>query len=140
MKVAVSASGMDMDCEMDPRFGRCSHFILVDSDTIDFETINNPNRGIQGGAGIGAAQILVDKGVGAVITGSVGPNAYRVLSAAGIQMYTSMSGRIRALIEMYKSGSLHPAVETQPGRGKGVNCGLGQGKGRGRGMGRVSQF
>jgi predicted Fe-Mo cluster-binding NifX family protein len=138
MKVAISATNPDLDCEMDTRFGRCTHFIVIDPDTMQYESLDNPHA-TTGGAGIGAAQFIANKEVGAIITGSVGPNAHKALSAAGIQMYTGVSGRIRDVIEMYKSGRLR--TETQPGAARGMGCGSarGMGMGRGRGMGRMAR-
>jgi predicted Fe-Mo cluster-binding NifX family protein len=42
MKIAVSATGTDLNAQVDPRFGRCANFILVDTDTMAFEAIPNP--------------------------------------------------------------------------------------------------
>ena len=82
MKIAVSATGPDMDAEVDPRFGRCQYFIIVDPETMEFEAVDNESAMASGGAGISAAQMIAGKGVEAVLTGNCGPNAYQVLSHA----------------------------------------------------------
>ena len=85
MKIAISATGSTLDAEVDPRFGRCQYFIIADPQTMEFEVVDNSSAMAAGGAGISAAQMIADKGVEAVLTGNCGPNAYQVLSAAGIR-------------------------------------------------------
>ena len=136
MKVAVSATEPSLDSQVDPRFGRCVYFVLVDTDTMEFEAVENQNAYAGGGAGIQSGQLMVDKGVKTVLTGNCGPNAYRVLSAAGLELITGVSGTVRQAIEQYKSGSLKPSgspnVDSHAGMGMG---GGGGGRGMGRGMG-----
>ena len=69
MNIAISASGQNLDAEVDPRFGRCQYFIIADTKTEEFEAINNTSATAAGGAGISAAQMIVEKGVEAVLTG-----------------------------------------------------------------------
>ncbi len=83
MKVAVSASGADLEAAVDPRFGRCPYYVVVDTDTMEFEVIENSATGQASGAGIAAAQLVSQTGAQAVISGSIGPNAYQALSAGG---------------------------------------------------------
>ncbi len=106
MKICVSATGSNLDAQIDPRFGRCLYLIVVDSETMQFEAIPNMAAGATGGAGIQAAQTIVDKGAKVVITGNVGPNAFGSLSAAGIEIITGASGTIREVIEKFKKGEL----------------------------------
>ena len=80
-------------------------------------------------------KLIADKGIQAVITGNIGPKAYQVLSAAGIQMLTGVVGKIRDAIEAYKSGRL--PTSTQPGMGMGMGMGRGMGRGMGGGPGLV---
>jgi predicted Fe-Mo cluster-binding NifX family protein len=132
LKAAVSATGPSLDSQLDPRFGRCQYFLIVDVDTMTFEVIPNTSAGAMSGAGIQAAQVISNRGVGVVITGNVGPNAYQVLSSAGIKIFIAPFGTVREAVERFKSGQL---METAaPGRG-GFGMGAGRGMGRGRGMG-----
>jgi predicted Fe-Mo cluster-binding NifX family protein len=110
-------------------FGRCPVFIFVDPETMSFEAISNPAVGAPGGAGIQAAQLVVDRGVIGVISGSVGPKAFGVLKAADVTVYSFGEGTVREAIEAYKAGRLSPASDATggPGRGKGR-------RGGGRGM------
>jgi predicted Fe-Mo cluster-binding NifX family protein len=142
MKIAISATGSTLDAEVDPRFGRCQHFIIADTETPKFDAVDNSSAAASGGAGISAAQMIVGKGVKAVLTGNCGPNAYQVLSSAGIEVITGVSGKVKDAIEGYKSGkfqsSPQPNVPGHFGTGAGFGSGGGMGTGRGmsRGMGR----
>jgi len=86
MRIAITAAGPTLDAEVDPRFGRCPYFIIVDPETMEFEAVDNSSAMAAGGAGISAAQAIAGKGVQAVLTGNCGPNAYGVLSSADIQV------------------------------------------------------
>jgi len=154
MKIAISVTGNDLSAEIDPRFGRARGFLFVDDDAEEFGYVANPNIDAAGGAGIQTAQMVVDRGTGAVITGNVGPNAYRVLDAAGVKVFTGASGTAERALAGYKEGKLSSAgsatVEEKfgvgpsgtggPGMGRGGGSrgggGRGLGQGRGRGGGR----
>ncbi len=99
MKVAVSASGVDLEAAVDPRFGRCPYYVVVDTDTMEFEAVQNSATGQASGAGIAAAQFVSQTGAQAVISGNIGPNAYQALSAGGIAIYTGASGSVREAVE-----------------------------------------
>jgi Uncharacterized conserved protein len=86
MKICITSEGKTLDSKVDPRFGRCQNFIFFETDTGKFEAQENPSAQFQGGAGIQSGQLVVTKGVKAVLTGNVGPNAHQVLSAAGISV------------------------------------------------------
>lgn len=130
MKIAISATQPSLEGEVDPRFGRCRYFIVVDPETTEFETLENPNAEAVGGAGVATAQFVASQGVKEIIAGSLGPNAHQVLAAAGIKMLTGISGKIRDVLEAYKAGQLQPTI--QPGMMRGVGIGR---RGMGRRMG-----
>ena len=123
MKICVTASSGSLDAQVDPRFGRCQYFLIVDSDKMDFEAMPNMGANTMGGAGIQAAQAVSNKGVGVVITGNVGPNAFKALSAAGINVLTGASGTVRDVIEMYKSGQLKETSGATVGEHFGMGTG-----------------
>ncbi len=106
MKVAISVQGNDLSSPVDPRFGRAQGFLIVDTETDDFEYVPNPNVSAASGAGIAAAQMIANKGVSAVITGQIGPNAFGVLDASGIRVYTGAAGSAAEALEAYKAGKL----------------------------------
>ena len=136
MKIAISATGPTLDAEVDPRFGRCQYFIIVDPETMQFEAIENSGVMAAGGAGISAGQMIADKGVQAVLTGNCGPNAYQVLSAAGIQVITGVSGKVKDAVQSYKSGQFQASSQPNVAAHFGMGRGRGGGMGPGRGMGR----
>ena len=142
MKIAISSIGTDLDTQIDPRFGRCANFIIVETDDMSFEAFDNENIALGGGAGIQSAQFVASKGAKVIITGNVGPNAVSTLSAAGIQLVTGQIGTIREAIEDYKKGKLTVSNEANASnksgmvtRGAGLGRGMGRGMGRGGGMG-----
>ena len=140
MKIAVSSSGKDLDSQVDPRFGRCAYFVIMETDDMGFEAFNNENIALGGGAGIQSAQFVASKGAKAVITGNVGPNAVQTLSAAGVETFVGQSGTVRESIVRYTKGEINststPNVADHYGMGSGAGMGRGMGMGRGRGMGR----
>ena len=111
MKIVVTSKGPDLDAEVDPRFGRCAQFILFDTDTDEFEAVANDNISAAGGAGIQAAQFVADKGAEVVLTGNCGPNAYRTLQAAEIEVIIGASGIVRDAVAKYKAGGFAPSDE-----------------------------
>ena len=119
MKIAVTAKDKTLDASVDPRFGRCAYFLLVDSETMDVEPIKNEGVLDAGGAGIHAAQTIANTGANVVLTGNVGPNAFNTLSAAGIRVITGVEGTVKEVVEQFKQGSLkdttNPTVASHHG-------------------------
>jgi predicted Fe-Mo cluster-binding NifX family protein len=146
MKICVTATAGDLNAQVDPRFGRCQYFVFVDSDTMAFEAMANEAIAAPGGAGIQAAQTVVNKGVAVLISGNIGPNAFQVLSTAGVKIATDAYGTVKEAVEMYKNGRLsetgvstvtaHAGVGAGVGTGAGFGMGMGMGGGRGGGRGR----
>jgi len=106
MKIAVSSNGTGLESNVDSRFGRCPYFIFYDTDNDTFEHIDNQARQAIGGAGIQTGQLIVNRGAKAVITGNIGPNAFRVLSSASIKVYSGVSGKVNNAIQKLKTGQL----------------------------------
>ncbi len=107
MKIAVSSAGKDMNSRVDQRFGRAPFFIIVDTETEGFTVRDNTqNLNALQGAGIQSAKNVVDLGVQAVLTGNMGPKAFSTLQAAGVNVYTGVSGTIKEAIETFKAGTL----------------------------------
>jgi len=159
MKIAVTSTGPTLDDNVEARFGRCPYFLIIDTDSMQYEAIENPNIAIGGGAGIQSAQLMSEKGVIAVLTGNCGPNAFNVFGQAGIQVIVGVNGPVRNAVEQFKTGAFssasqpnvasHFGVNNSPadptptgqpmtgplGQGGGMGLGMGGGRGMGRGMG-----
>ena len=119
MKICITSQGDNLDAQVDPRFGRAQYFIIADSDTLEFEAIENPNVHGTGGVGVQSGQLMAKKDVKAVLTGNVGPNAFQTLEAAEIDIINGISGSVKENIEKYKNCELKstkgPSVESHSG-------------------------
>ena len=115
MKIAITASGSTMEAVVDPRFGRCPYFLIIETDDMSCEAVANPGASAGGGAGIQAGQLVAEKGATVVLTGNCGPNAHRTLSAAGVAVIVGVAGPVRDAAEAYKSGTLKPAATPNVG-------------------------
>ncbi len=112
MKIALTATGTDLSSQLDPRFGRAARFLVVDTDDMSVQVLENDgNRNLPRGAGIQAAAAVAQSGARVLITGNCGPKAFEVLRQAGIDVVTGAAGKISDLIEQYGSGRLRPAKE-----------------------------
>jgi len=107
MKVVVSSTGPELSSTTDPRFGRCSYFVVVETETMEAKAHSNTSRTAMGGAGIQAGQFVASLGAEAVITGNVGPNAARVLSAAGVKVFTGAAGTVEEAVKNFQAGQLN---------------------------------
>ena len=123
MIVAISSTGTSLESKVDPRFGRCPFFIIYNTDNDSFEHVENQARQAMGGAGIQTGQMIAGRGVKAVITGNVGPNAFRVLAAAGVKVYSGVSDQVSDAVQKLKAGELQgtsaPDVSSHFGTGGG---------------------
>jgi predicted Fe-Mo cluster-binding NifX family protein len=121
MKICVSSTGKDLNASVDQRFGRCQYFLIVDMETMNVKSISNESAMSSGGAGVQAAQIVTKEEVDVVITGNIGPNAFQILQATGIKVFTGAEGTIEDAIESYKKGALRETgsanVESHSGLG-----------------------
>ncbi|MCK4259396.1 MAG: NifB/NifX family molybdenum-iron cluster-binding protein [Halanaerobiales bacterium] len=104
MKIVITSQGATMDAEVDPRFGRCAYFMVVDLETENFEAIENPAVNFASGAGIKSGSIVADQGAEAVLTGRVGPKASQALQAGNVKIYCEVSGTIAEVVKKYKKG------------------------------------
>lgn len=110
MRIALTSTGSDLSSELDPRFGRAAYFIVVETDSMDSEVVENTqNLNLPQGAGIQAAQTVANQNVVAVLTGNCGPKAFKVLGASGVQVITGAKGSVLDVLRQYKNGDLKPA-------------------------------
>jgi predicted Fe-Mo cluster-binding NifX family protein len=121
MKIGITSTGKELHAQVDPRFGRCRYFLIVDTNTMEFDSISNQSAIASGGAGIQAAQMIANSGIEILITGNIGPNAFKTLSAAGVKVFTGLKGTVREAIDRYKKGELKetttPSVGSHFGMG-----------------------
>jgi predicted Fe-Mo cluster-binding NifX family protein len=109
-KIAVSASGPDLEARVDPRFGRAPYFLLINPDTLEFESVpNQENLQAAQGAGIQSAALVARHRPAAVITGNCGPKAFHTLQVAGIGVIVGVEGQVREVVQNYRAGKLTPA-------------------------------
>jgi len=112
MLVAVSSQGDNLDTLIDPRFGRASTFLVVNTLNMEFEVIENTqNLDLPQGAGIQAGKNIADHNPAAVLTGNCGPKAFRVLQAAGIDVVIGVKGTVRDAVQAYLNGKHEPTEE-----------------------------
>jgi len=110
MKVVVTAMGETIDSPVDQRFGRARYFILYDTETGRWSAHDNlQNLEAAGGAGIQAAQNVVNLGAEAVVTGHCGPRAFATLRAGNLQVYIGATGTAKEAIDALQSGGLAKA-------------------------------
>ena len=140
MRIAVSSDGIDLNSQLDPGFGRCAYFLIVNPDDMSFEALKNESVVQGAGAAIQAAQTLASMEVEAVITGNCGPKAVHTLSAAGIELFGGQAGTVKEVVERFKKGNLKPTgeatVDSHFGMDDGVDFARGGHMGGGKGQGR----
>ncbi len=126
IKICISSTGPYLDATLDPRFGRATFFLIVDNKGKLIKTIKNSGVQAMHGAGITAAQIVANEKISAVITGNIGPNAFMVLNASGIKIFTCSSGiTVQDAFAKYQEGKLQETLETSS-RHAGFGRGFGQ--------------
>jgi predicted Fe-Mo cluster-binding NifX family protein len=136
MIIVITANGADLDAPASPVFGRCPAYVFVDTENMQFEGVENPAIGTASGAGIQAAQFVIERGAQAVVTGNVGPNAFNVFQSAGLPIYLGGNGTVREMAEAFRAGELQSIADANVRAGMGMGGGRGRGMGMGRGMGR----
>ena len=107
MKIAVTSTGQDLDSAVDPRFGRAAFILIVDTDSMDVEVLDNAeNVNAFKGAGIQAATMINDKHADVLLTGYCGPNAFKALEAANIKVAGDVSGTVREAVQAFSTGNV----------------------------------
>ena len=112
MKIAFSTSGNDLNAPLDTRFGRAAKFLIYDDEAQSVALVDNTqNLTAAQGAGIQSAQNVAASGAKVLVSGHCGPKAYRVLSAAGIDVYTSDAPTVAAALALYREGKLKKSLD-----------------------------
>lgn len=119
MRIGISAKGRTLDSLLDERFGRCEYFLIYDTKNEQVNILENEGQTASGGAGIKAAQQLIDEKVDLLITGHLGPNAYELVEKSGIKAYECKTMTISEaiqkldndeLIEIKEAGAAHHSI------------------------------
>ena len=109
MKIVFTTSGESLESPLEGRFGRAPRFLIYDQDHDTVEILDNrKNVEAAQGAGIQAAEAVVRSGAQTLVTGHCGPKAFRVLAAAGIQVFTTDAATVSAALEAFRAGDLRP--------------------------------
>jgi len=133
IKITIPSVGEDLDAQIDPRFGRCQYFLILDEKGKLLKSIANQGCAAMRGAGTSAAQLIVDQRVDVLIVGNIGPNAYGFLNASNVKIFTGAVGvTVKEAFNLYKEGKLK---EVDPSTGYGFGPGFRQGMSGGRGPG-----
>lgn len=120
MKIVISSQGETLDAPASAVFGRCPSFVFVDTETLAFEALSNPALSQGGGAGVQAAQFVLNQGAQAVLTGNLGPKAFDVLVAAEVQGYLVPEGTVRQAVRAFNAGQLQPMGRASVGAHAGM--------------------
>jgi len=115
MKVAIPVDGQDMNTTVCISFGRAPFFMIYDTDSKEHDFINNSAAESQGGAGIKAAQAIVDNKVDVLLTPRCGENAAGVIKTAGIKLYKTGPQSAMDNINLFIAGDLPPLSEIHAG-------------------------
>jgi predicted Fe-Mo cluster-binding NifX family protein len=112
MRIAITSTGPSLDSDLDPRFGRAQHILIVDQDGALIEAVDNSQRvNALSGAGIQTGKLLADKKVDVLLTGNCGPNAFKALQAAGIKVAVEQCGTVKEALERFNKGEATFASE-----------------------------
>ncbi len=107
MIVAITAKGKHLSDEVDPRFGRAPYILIVDTETMEYEVLDNSsNVNALKGAGIQAATMVADKGAKVLLTGYCGPNAFTTIQAAGMKVVSDVTGTVEEAVKKFQSGNV----------------------------------
>lgn len=116
-KIAIASAGKTLASPVDPRFGRCPYYVIVDSEAEEYEAVENTAGQAFHGAGITAAQLVADQGVEAIVAGNFGPKAVAMLGQAGLKLYCFTDGTVKEALDAYREGGLAEYADSG-GRGQ----------------------
>ncbi len=115
MKIAIPVNEKSIDSALSPSFGRTNYYLIYDSEKKEEQYIENTAQNASGGAGIKAAQLLVDSGANLLISYRCGQNAAQLLYAADIKIIKAEAEKARENIDLYLEGSLEELKELTDG-------------------------
>jgi len=114
MIIGVSSTGKEKNSPVDFRFGRCMYFAIVDTSDDSLKVVQNEGVNSSHGAGIAAAQQIIDEKAEAVITGNMGPNAMELLKASGIKVFNVAGGTVEGAVKLFQENKLEEIDKPAP--------------------------
>ncbi len=115
MKIAIPAEEKNVNAQVSLSFGRTDFYAIIETETSECSFLVNPGASSQGGAGIKAAQAVVDSGAEVVITFHLGQNAADVLKPAGVRILKAVSGTVAEVRDRFVAGTLDELTEIHAG-------------------------
>ena len=115
MKIAIPVEEKSINVSVCASFGRTPYFLIFDTDTNEEKYVENKAASSQGGAGIKAAQTVIDEGAEAVIIPRLGQNAADVFGAGKTALYKAEFGSVKHNIELLKEHKLSELTEFHAG-------------------------
>ena len=106
MKIAIPVDEKTLESNVCVSFGRTPYFLIYDVETKDSIFIDNSAAASTGGAGIKAAQTIVDNKANALLTPRCGQNAADVIKSADIKIYKTTSASVKDNIAAFVDGKL----------------------------------
>lgn len=113
MKIAVTSDGPTLDDRVGAVFSRCEYYLIVETDDLSFEVLQNPFVFAETCQGIGAARLVVGKGAKAVLTTTSKPAGYLALQTANVELFMGVTGTVEEAVERYKAGEFSPMTKEQ---------------------------
>ncbi len=112
MKICVTATAGSLDASFDPHFGRCRYFVIVDTDSMTFETIKNKSSYTVNNKDIIAAQLLLGRDIDKLITGKMESKAFSMLFSKGIDILSFTEGSVKNALQSLKDDALKVLAAT----------------------------
>lgn len=106
MKIAISSAGKNKENLLDRRFGRCEYFQIYDTENEEYRAVSNDGAISGQGAGIAAANQLIEENVDAIITGNLGPNAFELIEKAEIAAYSCEAVPVFKAVDLFSKKEL----------------------------------
>ena len=121
MKIAFTATGDTLEDQVAFRMGRNAFYLIVDTDSMEVEPIENPDRVHNVEVSEQCAGLMRDRGVRAVVTGHCGPSAHKIFAHSGISVLPGISGPMTEFVDAYRRAPdlfdipAEPLSPTRPG-------------------------
>lgn len=121
MIIALSASGSEKEFVLDTRLGRCPTYAFYNDEKDIWSFMPNPGAVQDSGAGIKAAQFLIEQNTDVLLTGEMGPKAARILNSTKIKVYSLSEVPLKEAIKLYQEGRCKIISEATVNSHTGIN-------------------